>query len=128
MESNPASPPASKQKTARASHAVTLWLLVIAGVLAVLFFQTRGTGALEYNVLIDVQGGQVGDSVIVDGKAMAQLIDGKDSGLSGTIARLKLANGKHSVQIGRANGSSASKELDVQGKEYLKFDLAAPPK
>lgn len=112
----------ANEPTVKKSHAVKIWLLVIAAVLVVLYIETSGPGKPAYNVVVNAAKDQTGYDVLVDGKVETQLQNGKETGIDGSVCWLVVSPGKHKIELASQGKSVSSKEIDVVGKEYLRFE------
>jgi len=104
------------------SAAVIVWMLVIAIVLAILGYQMHGDKQPAYNVVVNINGDVSDYEIVVDGKPRGQFNPaGKEAGDSHS-AWLQVEDGKHHIDITKSGQPFQSRDFEVKGKEYLRFD------
>lgn len=104
------------------SRAVIVWMLVIAVVLAILGYEMHGELKPAYNVAISMSGDVSDCEIFVDGQPSGKFNPSNKGDGDGHSAWLKLDNGKHHIEIKKAGQPLQSKDIEVKGKEYLRFD------
>ncbi len=102
------------------SRAVILWMLLIAIVLAVLGYEMHGDNRPALNVVINMTGEASDCEAIVDGESRGKFASSDKNG--DQLIWLKLDNGKHHIDIQKAGKTFQSRDFEVKGKEYLRFD------
>ncbi|MDZ4837976.1 MAG: hypothetical protein SGJ27_29690 [Candidatus Melainabacteria bacterium] len=104
------------------SRAVIVWMLLIAVVLAVLGYEMHGEKRTAYNVVISMNGDVKNYEIVVDGEPRGKfkVNDKNDDDLH--TAWLKIDDGKHHVDIKKDGQPIQSRDFEVKGKAYLRFD------
>ncbi len=95
-------------------------------VLAALWFETRGEDNAGFNVIVGLSNEKAHCKVVVDNVVRGQFNSPDANGVDSHTMWLKLKNGHHKVEIERDGKIIHSKDLNVSGKEYLRFDSGSP--
>ena len=103
------------------SSAIIVWMLVIAAVLAVLGYEMHGDRQPAYNVAVSMNGDVSDCEIFVDGQASGKFSQ-TNKGDNSNTAWLTIDHGKHHIEIKKSGQPLQSKDLEVKGKEYLRFD------
>ena len=113
--------------TFRQSAAYRSWLGILFFVLAVLFFETRGSQKPVDNVIVNGDDETLGAQVFVDKKLIGTLQGADDqknkTGLHGSVLLARLKPGSHLLEVKKDNYKTFSKPIDVQLEEYIGVDL-----
>jgi hypothetical protein len=102
------------------SRAVILWMLLIAIVLAVLGYEMHGDKHPPLNVAINMTGDASDCEAIVDEKSRGGFLSSERN--NNHMLWLNLDNGKHHIDIQKAGKTFQSRDFEVNGKVYLRFD------
>lgn len=103
------------------SSAIIVWMLVIAVVLAVLGYEMHGDKQPAYNVAVSMNGDVSNCEIFVDGQSSGKFSP-SNKGDNSNTAWLKIDNGTHHIEIKKSGQPLQSKDFEVKGKEYLRFD------
>lgn len=118
---NPLTEPINLDLQPKPSSAVIVWMLIIAAVLAILGYEMHGEQQPAYNVVVSMNGDASDCEIFVDGKQSGKF-NPSVKGDSANTAWLKVDNGKHHIEIKKSGQPMQSKDIEVKGKEYLRFD------
>lgn len=99
--------------------------MVVTIVLILLFIETRSSSRKGYNVAVSTDETAIGAEVLLDGKLCGRVEDGKEQNASGGVFWFKAPGGKHELTVRKDAQTTLSKEFEVNGKEYLRFDLGS---
>lgn len=104
------------------SRAVILWILIIAIVLAILGYQMHGDKNPAYNVVVSINGDVTDYEIFIDGQTRGKF-NATSKGEGDThSAWLNVNDGKHRIEIKKSGAPFQSRDFEVKGKEYLRFD------
>ena len=105
------------------SKATQWWLGILAVVLAILFWETKGQPHSGFNFFINTDSDAEGAEVLVDGQKQGKIGDSTSTGIGGGAFWGHLSRGKHTVELRKNGYAPCSKEIDMHGEEYLGVDL-----
>lgn len=108
------------------SRALKIWLVIVIVVLGALWFETTGESRAGYNVIITLTGQKTQCDVVVDGAKRGRFEAPDAKGVDTHTMWLKLKNGHHQIAIENQGKIIQAKDLEVSGKEYVRFDSGSP--
>lgn len=102
---------------------VKVWLLIVFVVLCLLWLETRNNANRDFNLLLNGDSDTIDAQVFIDGKPSGTMTRSSGSDLGGGVFWIKVADGRHVVDVQKKGFKLFRQWITVRGQAYLGVEL-----